>query len=204
MRRAFTEILKTAFPKAPPKVYQEKLDEHFSSTDSKKWKTFQRNLKSKSFVKAVIQDDRSDDKLKRFSQMVNMHQTGKGPSVRVPSQTDGRWYTVKYHEEPNRWSCSCPDWTYVQCLKKKGNCKHIDLVTSQLSMVKKASNALLFKNLAGAGRAALQSVIAEDNNEQAWHAGGIAKAHKRLAKERKLMSKIARGLAAKSVLRSMG
>lgn len=195
------KVEKTAAPLAPSERHQEKLDSHFSSDDPKKWRLFRRNLRAKSFAEAVAQDERSDSKLKKFSKMISLHQTGKGPTMKV--QGTGKTHTVKYHPELSRYTCSCGDWTFVKSLKpvSQADCKHIAQVKSQSSMVKKASQAWLMKQIAGAGRLGLQVARKENNEEQAWHAGEVNKIHRRvgLKKEAEI-----RGLAAQSLLQLVG
>jgi hypothetical protein len=175
-------LLKLAAPTATKLKFQEKLDLHFDGADRKKWPAFRRELRSKGFLEAVKKDNRADPKLKRFAEMVHLHKTGKGPTFPVKSES-GKRYVVKYHPERNIYSCSCPDWTIVKS-QSAGECKHIKQVKSQSSMVKKAAFAL--RELAGLGRAGLQSYRTESHNEQAWHAGQVNKIHKSITQDRKL------------------
>lgn len=171
-------FLKLAAPQ-----FEEKLDHHFSQAgNGKKWTKFRRDLRNKGFVEAVMKDERSDDKLRMFAQMVYLHKAGKGPSYLVKGSA-GKRYSVKYHPSRDIYSCSCPDWTIVKS-QHAGECKHIKEVKSQISMVKKASFAL--REIAGLGRAGLQSYRTEGHNEQAWHAGQVNKIHKSIARDRKL------------------
>lgn len=178
MNRKLFEFIKISA--APP---QEKLDDHFGSMDSKKWSRFKRDLRSKRFVEAVKQDDRADEKLKRFAEMNHLHKTGKGPSFSMPSESSGKKYTIKYHEGIDRYSCSCPDWAMIRS-SRGGDCKHVSKLRSQLSMVKEASVAI--RELAGLGRLGLRFMQTESDKEQAWHAGQINQGYRALAKEKKL------------------
>ncbi len=128
---------------------QEFLDEHFG-VDAR-WKDFRKRLKTKAFVDAVKQDTRSDDKLKRYSEANGKHLRARGvPTFPVPSQSSNKTYTVKFHPDDGRFSCSCGDWIHARShqVRKTGqDCKHIWLVKNELkqsgtdvqSMVKKAA-----------------------------------------------------------------
>ncbi len=131
----FMMMHKTSATLAPSLQHQEFLDNHFTDTSTAKWKEFKKKLRSKSFVSAVKQDDRADDKLKRFSASLNRHFTGKGPKFDVPSQNSSRSYVVKYHPDKDSFSCSCGDWTYKQSTKpqvKKQECKHVSMLKHEL------------------------------------------------------------------------
>ncbi len=168
---------------APSTRAREQLDLHFTLDDKKKWQRFRQNLRGKGFLEAVHGDERSDEKLKKFSQMVHMHKTGRGPSFDVKSDSSGKTYTVKYHPDLERFSCSCPDWTIKHTIDG-GDCKHIRKLKSQSSMVK--TSGLALRELFGAGRAGLQMYRTEGHHEKAWHAGEVSKIHKNVAQERAL------------------
>jgi hypothetical protein len=128
---------------------QEFLDEHFGISPA--WKDFKKKLRNKSFVEAVKQDTRSDEKLKRYSEANSKHLRARGvPTFPVPSQSSSKTYSVKYHPDDGRFSCSCGDWVHArshQVSKPKQDCKHIWLVKHELKqsgtdvqgMVKKAA-----------------------------------------------------------------
>lgn len=133
---------------AAPK-YQGFLDEHFG--ENPRWQDFRKKLKAKTFVAAVQQDTRADDKLKRYSEANGKHLQAKGvPTFPVPSQSGPKTYQVKYHPDDKRYSCNCGDWVHArshQTAKSKQDCKHIWLVKNELkisgtdveSMTKKAA-----------------------------------------------------------------
>lgn len=138
---------------------QEFLDEHFAIDPQ--WKQFRKKLRSKSFVEAVKQDERSDTKLKRYSEANGKHLRAHGvPTFKIPSQTTNRTYTVKFHPDDDRFSCSCGDWIHArshQTSDKRQDCKHIKHVKSQLQymgkkpedMVKKAALGMAAARLLG-------------------------------------------------------
>lgn len=117
--------------------HQNYLDEHFGV--SPKWDDFHKKLKDKSFVTAIGADTRTDDKLKAFVSAVAMREQAKGPSVKAPSDVSGS-YKVRYHPEHDRFSCTCPDWTFKRSVSG-ADCKHIDRLKSSAkdSLMKKAS-----------------------------------------------------------------
>ncbi len=144
----FSFLEKVSAPQAQPQ-HQEFLDEHFSV--NARWKDFRKKLKSSTFVSAVKQDTRSDEKLKRYSEANGKHLRARGvPTFPVPSQSSSKTYNVKYHPDDGRYSCNCGDWIHArshQTAKRKQDCKHIWLVKNELklsgkdvdSMVKKAA-----------------------------------------------------------------
>lgn len=176
MNTGLFHFLKIAAP-----TNQERLDLHFGSGDGKKWEKFQRALKSRGFMKAVEKDERSDEKLKQYAKMVHLHKTGKGPVFPVKSESSDKTYQVKYHPGPQRFTCSCPDWTIKHSVDG-GDCKHIRKLKSQSEMVKKA--ALAMQTLTRSVRMLGLQHRAINNEEQAWHAGEVNKIHRRIAKER--------------------
>jgi len=132
MRKEIYQFLKIALSS------KEKLDGHFSSSDSKKWDPFLKNLRSKKFVSTVKLDPRSDEKLKRFSDAIGHHYASKDPGVPVKGST-GKTYKVKYHEDLKRFSCNCNHWVYdLSHLETPKDCKHID----QIKQVKEASSTM--------------------------------------------------------------
>jgi len=117
--------------------YQERAEEHFSSTDTSRWKPFRKNLRAKSFVAAVKNDDRADDRLKNFAENVGRHLRASG-GTKV--QGAGGTYTVKFHPVTGRYSCSCGDWVYTKAPLETGDCKHIRQVRKETPMLLKRAN----------------------------------------------------------------
>lgn len=157
-RRLFRSLEKLAAdPRLAPKPqHLEKLDEHFSTPGTAKWKAFKSALRSSGFVAAVKQDLRSDPKLKRFSDNVGRHmQARKVPVFEVPSSSGPREYRVKYHHDVGRFSCNCGDWTYKRSVQTRGSekdCKHVRMIKSQLGALGKRPEDLT--KTATRGRAA--------------------------------------------------
>lgn len=132
--------------------HAEFLDEHFGV--SPQWKAFHRKVRSEKFVNAVKSDTRSDRKLKRFAKMIGMRERSKQEGLSIMGDK-GKAYTVKYHPEAKRFSCSCGNWTYKRSVKNRGqggNCKHIDRMKSTMKndLQKVAMSGIL--NVARLGR----------------------------------------------------
>lgn len=136
--------------------HEEFLDEHFSL--SPRWKTFKTKLRSKSFLETVKQDNRSDDKLRRYSEANSKHLRARGvPTFSILSQTSNKSYSVKYHADIDRFTCNCGDWVHArshQTHKKQQDCKHISHVKNQLEYLGKKPEDL--KKTAALARAALK------------------------------------------------
>lgn len=156
-KNLFHMLAKLAGEKLPEPHHQEFLDHHFSLKP--KWDEFRKNLRSKSFVTAVQQDDRADTKLKRFAENIGRHKQSKGaPTFQVPSQSSAKSYTVKYHPEVERYSCNCGDWTYARSWRtgqRTRDCKHVRKVQLELKAQGKIPSAEIVKK-AALGLAALQ------------------------------------------------
>lgn len=123
--------------------HREMLDKHFAPHEKTDWTAFAKALRSKTFLTGVKGDDRSDDKLKRYSEAVHMHATGKGQKFLAPGSKGA--YIVKFHPKQDKWSCSCPDWKYArshQVDKDGQECKHIAATKQQQTVpspIKEAS-----------------------------------------------------------------
>lgn len=150
----FSFLEKISAPLAHPQ-HQEFLDEHFSIAPQ--WGTFKKKLKSKTFVEAVKQDTRADDKLKRYSEANGKHLQARGvPTFTIPSMSSTGKYTVKYHPDIDRFTCNCGDWVYKrshQQRKPNKDCKHITLIKTQLKTSGRSEEDLVKK--AALSRAAL-------------------------------------------------
>jgi hypothetical protein len=101
--------------------HQDFLDNHFGVQSD--WMSFHKKLKDPSFLAAVQADTRTNDSLRTSAEAIGMREQTKGRSVKVPSDVSGN-YKVKYHPQQDRFSCSCPDWTYKQSVSG-GDCKHV-------------------------------------------------------------------------------
>lgn len=154
--KLLTDMQKLATPQSQPQ-HEEFLDHHFSL--SPQWRTFKKKLRSQSFLEAIRQDPRADDKLKRYSDANSKHVRARGvPTFPVMTQSGGRKdYSVKYHADIDRFSCNCGDWVHArshQTRKASQDCKHIKHVQAQLKYVGKSPEDLTKQ--AAMGRMALK------------------------------------------------
>jgi hypothetical protein len=159
---------------AAPEI-QDQVDTHFASADPKKWKEFRRRLRDKGFAAAVRRDERSDAKLKRFTDLVGRHVSLKDPGIPVEG-SEGKKYRVKYHADITRYSCSCPHWTYKLAPSPEGgDCRHIEQVRGA---EKRASVTVTLpkavQNLLSAGWVHRQT---EKNKDKAYKARSARKAY---------------------------
>jgi predicted nucleic acid-binding Zn finger protein len=152
----FSFLEKVAAEYSQPQ-HEDFLDEHFSI--SPQWKAFRKKTRAKSFVEAVRQDTRSDEKLKRYSEANGKHLRARGvPAFKVLSQSSNKDYTVKYHADDGRFSCSCGDWIHArshQTGKSRQDCKHIKSIKAQLERAGKTPEAMMKKAAMGRATALL-------------------------------------------------
>lgn len=130
----------------PKREHQDKLDDHFTRHDERKWSAFRRSLRAKSFAAAVQQDDRADDKLKRYAARINEYHHSQDPGYPVFGRT-GKTYRVKYLEGAQRFGCNCDHWVHnLSHEESERDCRHITELRDRLSKPKEAEllNPLMF------------------------------------------------------------
>lgn len=131
----------------------DKIDQHLAPSETSRWQGFGKNLRSKTFMQAFKQDERATPSQKLSAEMRHKHLTSKVKGVKVRGETGT--YTVKYHPDVDRYTCSCGDFTYKKSGTAKGVCKHIDQarVVSQeqvpLPLQKVAERVLEYEKQAG-------------------------------------------------------
>jgi hypothetical protein len=157
-------------PKSP---HLEKLDEHFTTTDGDKWSTFRKNLRAASFSRAVKQDPRADRKLKRYAENIHQHLVSKNVVAKVKGDS-GKTYTIKFHPDTERHSCSCGHWINKLSAKPSGDCKHI---TAHLAQEKQAG--LLGEGASVLGRSALLAHHQEAQERENFQNKAVAEAYRR-------------------------
>lgn len=111
-----------------------RVDSHFKAKD-KNWDRFVDNTRRKSFVKAISEDSRADDKLKRHVDSMNRLQTGKvlgtvqGTEGSRTAKRDGaQSYKIIKLRGSDRLGCTCRDWRFKKSVALPGeqvDCKHI-------------------------------------------------------------------------------
>lgn len=105
------------------------LDQHLGEGETD-WGKFTSRLRSKGFVKAVEQDPRSDEKMRRYARA--MHSLDQGDVVaKVPSMSGGAGrYRIK-QLPTGRLGCTCNDWKYNRSVNG-GDCKHVRAFKAQM------------------------------------------------------------------------
>lgn len=108
--------------KTTPKSRAERqAQRHFESADPN-WKTFEKNLKLKSFQQVVAGHPQADAKLKTYVENFGGYLLSKNVAAKVTGDS-GKTYTVK--ELPGgRLGCNCGNWQYRRSVDG-GDCKHI-------------------------------------------------------------------------------
>ncbi len=104
------------------KDHQRSIDSLHKEESKDKWDSFADKAKDSSFVDAVKNDPRSDDKLKMHVARLNdLHNGNQVASIRG---SRGKSYTVT--KLPNGdFGCSCNDWRYKGSVTPGYKCKHI-------------------------------------------------------------------------------
>lgn len=138
------------------------LDDHFSSSDPQRWDGFMARMKKdQQFREAAKGHPGSDWKLKRFLNMVGRREDSSLKGRKVTGLTGT--YRVKYHKDIDRYSCTCPDWTYKRSWKGKGqnsDCKHI------LSVKAKKRAGAMMKRADGAAFNAYRALSSYEDRER--------------------------------------
>ena len=104
------------------KGHQKNIDSLFKEESSTKWDSFADKAKDPSFVQAVNNDPRSDDKLKMHAQRLNSMHNGK--TLATISGSKGKSYTVSKMANGD-YGCTCGDWKYKGSVNPGYKCKHI-------------------------------------------------------------------------------
>ena len=104
------------------KEHQKNIDSLHKEESKEKWDSFADKTKDKSFVQAVQNDPRSDDKLKMHAERLNQLHNGKPVSTVTGSR--GKSYTVILLPSGD-FGCTCNDWRYKGSVNPGYQCKHI-------------------------------------------------------------------------------
>ena len=119
----------------------DKIDQHLAPGETSRWKGFNKNLRSKAFVQGFQDDERPTPSQKMSVEMRHKHLASKTKGVKVQGETGN--YTVKYHPDIDRYTCSCGDFTYKKSGVQGGACKHI----AQARDPSKEQNLLRFEKV---------------------------------------------------------
>jgi hypothetical protein len=134
--RAFSEELeKLSFKLTPSGKAEVKAATHLEA-ETKDWTSFEKNLRSPAFRRAVLQAEAADPKLKKYVKTFGAYQGSKDVIAEITSGTSGKTYKVKDLHN-GRWGCGCKDWQFIHSIKG-GDCKHIKSV-KQSKLVKTSS-----------------------------------------------------------------
>jgi hypothetical protein len=95
------------------------VDMHHGDDSKDKWDRFLERSDRKSFVKAMQNDPRTDDKLSRHVDQMNRLRSGK------PVGQVGQYAIIR--KRGGGLGCTCPDWRYKRSVAPDGeqDCKHI-------------------------------------------------------------------------------
>jgi len=104
------------------KDHQKTIDSLHKEESKEKWDSFADKAKDSSFVKAVKNDPRSDDKLKMHTE--RLHEMHKAKPLAQIQGTKGKTYTVSKIGNGD-YSCTCNDWRYKGSVNPGYKCKHI-------------------------------------------------------------------------------
>lgn len=100
----------------------EKANKHHGEED-KDWKSFEKNLKAKTFQNAIIGHTKSDDKLKEYAKAYGSYLQSKDIVTKVPSRTSSKKYLIKKLPD-GRLACGCKDWQFKHSINGT-DCFHI-------------------------------------------------------------------------------
>jgi len=104
------------------KDHQKHLDSLHKKESKDKWDSFADKTKDSSFVQAVKNDPRSDDKLKMHTERLHaMHQSKTVAQIRG---SKGKTYSVSKLGNGD-YACTCNDWKYKGSVNPGYKCKHI-------------------------------------------------------------------------------
>lgn len=112
---------------------EEKAQAHFLKPD---WKSFEKNLRSEPFRRAVLASAEADPKLRKYVKNYGAYRSTNDVVAEIRSKDSGKTYRVKDLHN-GRLGCSCKDWQYIHSVQG-GDCKHIKSVKKS-RMVKRAS-----------------------------------------------------------------
>lgn len=113
-----------------------KVDTFFSS-EKKDWGKFEKNLGSKRFRKAIAADERSDEKLRAYTEAVGAYRDSKESMGALSSRSEpGKKYIIKKLGS-GKLGCGCKDWQYRHSVAGT-DCAHISAWREEKGMTKGA------------------------------------------------------------------
>jgi hypothetical protein len=141
---AFTrELVKLGFQSMRREPVAAKVDRHFTSTFPD-WKSFEKNLRTKSFRELAKGHEKADPKLKKYIQNFGGYLASKDEVAKLRSKDSGTTYVIK-DLHTGRLGCNCGDWQYKKSVRG-GDCKHIKSLKSSKMMRKESAWDVLLTN----------------------------------------------------------
>lgn len=104
------------------KDHQKAIDNLHNEESKSNWDSFADKTKDTSFVKAVKNDPRSNEKLKMHADSLNKLHNGK--VVGSVEGTKSKSYSI-INLGDGRYGCTCNDWRYKGSVNPGYKCKHI-------------------------------------------------------------------------------
>jgi len=155
----------------------DKAEAHHRQT-KKDWRSFERNLKSKKFRKAITEHPTSDDKLRAYVKNYGDYLDSTDLVGIVDSRTSKKTYTIK-RLPSGRMGCSCRDWQYrhsvsdTDCdhivqLKKRRSKRKLSFVTGAANLFAQGAKSLVGEtyDLYRTTEARRKARIAEENSKR--------------------------------------
>lgn len=125
-RPAMSKVWESATSIKLSGIWNDMADAHLnSSPENRDWSGFIKNISNRRFQRAIINHESSDDKLKKFVDVMGKHFSSKQKGLRIEG-SEGKEYFIKQHKYFGgpEYTCSCPDFMYVRSVKDE-ECKHI-------------------------------------------------------------------------------
>lgn len=148
MLKAFQQELEKFGSMASPTKAELRAEAHFG-VDRKNWPSFEKDLRSKAFQKAILSHPDADQKLKRYTKNVGAYKSSKDVVGVAPSRTEPKGKYLIKQLPSGRWACGCKDWQYVHSVKNT-DCDHIT-ATKAIYQQMKTKKASLYQAARGAG-----------------------------------------------------
>lgn len=104
--------------------------------EKKDWGSFEKNLASPAFRRAVLAAQESDPKLKKYVKTFGAYKGSKDVVAEITSASSGKSYVVKDLHN-GRLGCNCKDWQFKHSIAGS-DCKHIKSV-KQSKLVKEST-----------------------------------------------------------------
>lgn len=123
----------------PTGTHAERVDRHFTSTKPD-WGDFEKGIRSRKYQKLVEQDERADEKLRRYVNNYGGYLRSDNVVGNVRSRDSGKTYPIK-KLKGGRLGCACKDWQYTHS-HAGTDCKHIKQFTAG-----KSKTAAMFPKL---------------------------------------------------------